>query len=206
MEGMYQNRYRELILRGTVIFLALFLFETVWYISSLSTFKAPSKWLLQISVKCPIDSAQDLLTFHDAVYAEYGLVFYAFGAYLGIAYDAKKFKGTVRGVNDTTRWNTIKRLLLAAIPVFIFYIIPVIYFRSNLGTVATLLIRYGFPSFVTGFLLFGCSKYIYEMLGIINLEDKDLQIESSMNLGKFEEQEDKRELSGKSSSRLVIDG
>jgi hypothetical protein len=44
------------------------------------------------------------------------------------------------------------------------------------------------------------------MLGIINLEDKDIQIESSMNLGKFEEQEDRRELSGKSSSRLVLDG
>ena len=75
-----------------------------------------------------------------------------------------------------------------------------------MGTVAALLFRYGLPSFVTGFLLFGCSKYIYVMLGIINLEDKDLQIESSMNLGKFEEQEDRRELSGKTSSRLVLDG
>ena len=75
-----------------------------------------------------------------------------------------------------------------------------------MGAMATLLIRYGFPSFVTGFLLFGCSKYIYVMLGIINLEDKDLEIESSMNLGKFEEQEDRRELSGKSISRLVLDG
>jgi hypothetical protein len=75
-----------------------------------------------------------------------------------------------------------------------------------MGTVAALIFRYGLPSFVTGFLLFGCSKYIYVMLGIINLEDKDLQIESSMNLGKFEEQEDRRELSGKTSSRLVLDG
>ena len=43
-------------------------------------------------------------------------------------------------------------------------------------------------------------------MGLINLEDKELQIESSMNLGKFEDQQDRRELSGKSSSRLVLDG
>jgi hypothetical protein len=74
------------------------------------------------------------------------------------------------------------------------------------GTVAALLFRYGLPSFVTGFLLYGCSKYVYEMMGLINLEDKELYIESSMNLGKFEDQQDRRELSGKSSSRLVLDG
>ncbi len=112
----------------------------------------------------------------------------------------------MRAVNDTTFWCTIKRLLLAAIPVFILYVVPVFYIKNNLGTVGTLTIRYGFPCFVTGFLLYGCSKYIYEMLGLVNLEDKDLLIESSMNLGKFEEQEDMRELSGKSSSKLVLDG
>ena len=91
-----------------------------------------------------------------------------------MAYDGKKFKGTVRAVNDTTLWRTIKRLLLAAIPVFIFFVVPTFYFKNNVGTVAALLFRYGLPSFVTGFLLYGCSKYVYEMMGLINLEDKDL--------------------------------
>ena len=97
-------------------------------------------------------------------------------------------------------------MLLASIPVFITFIGPVLFFDSDDGTVAALLVKYAFPSFVTGFLLYGCSKYVYVMLGLINLEDKDLQLESSMNLGKIEEQEDRRELSGKSSSRLVLDG
>ena len=87
-----------------MIFLILFVIETIMYVSVLGDFSPPSKWLLQISVKCPIDSTQSILTFHDAIYAEYGMMFFVLGCYLGLVADAKYQKGTVRSVNDTTLW------------------------------------------------------------------------------------------------------
>ena len=89
MEGMYLNRYRQVTFGGIVIFLVLFVIETISYVSVLGDFSPPRKWLLQISVNCPIDSTQDILIFHDAVYAEYGMTFFVLGSYLGLVADAK---------------------------------------------------------------------------------------------------------------------
>jgi len=73
-------------------------------------------------------------------------------------------------------------------------------------TVYVLVVKYGFSSFVIGYLMFGYSKVIYSKFELVNLEDTNLETESAMNLGKFEEQEDQRELSGKSNSKLFVEG
>lgn len=56
MEGIYLNRYRQVAFGGVVIFLIFFVFETIMYVSVLGDFEPPTKWLYQISVKCPIDN------------------------------------------------------------------------------------------------------------------------------------------------------
>lgn len=206
MEGSYLNRYRQVVFGGIVLFLIMFVIQTAMYMSVIGDFSVPRKWLQEISVKCPIDNTQQVLVFHDAVYAEYGFVFYVLGAFIGLAYDAKYFKGTIRKVNSTGTWATLKRILLMIVPLFLVFVLPVFFIGQKRWTLGVLLTKYASPSFLAGFLLFGCSKVIYAKFGLVNLEDKELEAEGAMNLGKFEEQEEQRELRGKSASKLVVDG
>jgi hypothetical protein len=206
MEGMYLNRYRQVTFGALVIFLVFFVIETISYVSVLGDFSPPSKWLLQISVKCPIDSTQNILIFHDAVYAEYGMTFFVLGCYLGLIVDAKYQKGTVRSVNNTTLMQTLKRVLLSSIPTLLMYAVPVFFIPQKWFTIYVLITKYGISSFVIGYLMFGYSKVIYSKFDLVNLEDTSLERESVMNLGKFEEEEDRREMSGKSNSKLFAEG
>ena len=48
MDGSYHNRYRQVCFGGAVVFLVLFLFETIMYMSVLADFDVPRRWLYQI--------------------------------------------------------------------------------------------------------------------------------------------------------------
>ena len=95
------------------------------------------------------------------MFAEYGFVFFVLGAYLGLALDAKNYKGTVRSVNDTGFMSTVKRLLFAVVPIFALYVLPVFFIPQRTWTIGILISKYGVPCFLTGVLLYGYSKAIY---------------------------------------------
>lgn len=95
------------------------------------------------------------LIFQDAVYTEYGMVFYLLGAYYGMAIDAKKYKGTVRSVNQTTIVKTSIRLLLSAIPIVLNFVLPVFLIASKNMVLPIFLFKYALPSFGIALFLFG---------------------------------------------------
>ena len=83
------------------------------------------------------------------------------GAYLGLALDAKNYKGTVRSVNHTSLLSTVKRLLFAVVPVFVVYVLPVFFIPQKTWTIGILIAKYGVPCLLTGVMLYGYSKTIY---------------------------------------------
>lgn len=95
LDGLYINRYKQAVLGFSVLFLVMFMIVTIMYALAISNFKAPSTWINWISVKCPVSEQLTELIFQDAVYVEYGTIFYIFGCYLGLIADAKNFKGTI---------------------------------------------------------------------------------------------------------------
>ena len=95
---------------------------------------------------------------------------------------------------------------MSVIPTFIIFVIPVFFVPQKWWTIYVLVMKYGVGCFSIGYLLFGYSKVIYSKFELVNLEDIRLHRESTMNLGKFEEEEERREMSGKSASKLIADG
>ena len=68
------------------------------------------------------------------------------------------------------------------------------------------MIKFAIPSFAIGFLLYGHSKNIFVKLGLVNEEDTTVVKEKGLNIGRFEEQEDVREFTGKKNSKLYEEG
>lgn len=161
LDGMYVNRYKQLVMGFLVAFLSLFFTVMMLYALSLSKFKAPNSWLYQISVKCPVTSQLSELIFHDAVFAEYGMIFFLAGAYLGIVIDAKNYKGSIEGVNNTNLRKTLTRIVLSALPAIPIYVCPLYLIAPRRYVFIIFTLKYALPSFLITFLLFGHSKMIY---------------------------------------------
>lgn len=134
------------------------------------------------------------------------MVFYLLGAYYGMVNDAKYFKGSVRTVNQTSIVKTILRLLLSAIPIVIVFVLPEILIASRSVVLPIFLSKYALPSYIIGFLLFGYSKRVYQRYNLVNIEDTNVILEKGLNMGRFEEQEDVREFTGKKNSKLYEEG
>lgn len=103
MEGLYVERYREIIIGFSVSFIAVFIFISIQYLYALLTFKPSNaqnkNWVAQILANCPVSDQLSELIFQDAVFTEFGFIFYILGCYFGLVIDAKDYKGTVRSVN-----------------------------------------------------------------------------------------------------------
>jgi uncharacterized membrane protein len=95
------------------------------------------------------------------VFSEYGLMFFVAGSFMGLTIDAKKYRGTVRGVNDTNILKTGLRIALSAIVIVPIYVCPVFLIQSRRYILPIMLIKYVIPSFMAGVLLYGYSKTIY---------------------------------------------
>jgi len=154
-------------------------------------------------VKCPIESTQSVLIFQDAVYAEFGFVFYIYGCYLGMVYDAKNFKGTPSNVNDTTFFKTILRVFFSCFPIFLIYIVPAYLLPKN-GNVIGVLIAFSLSTMAIGFVLNAYSREAYIRYELVRQEQADS--ERLMNLGRIEEEEEIREIRGKPMSKLASEG
>lgn len=89
MDGLYINRYKQPFLSFCVAFQVFFMIVIVMYANCIARFRPSTTWLYQISVKCPVSEQLSELIFHDAVFAEYGMIFYIFGCYMGLLQDAK---------------------------------------------------------------------------------------------------------------------
>lgn len=120
--------------------------------------------------------------------------------------DAKNYKGTVRSVNQTPITKTGIRLVLSAIPIGLIFLPPVLLIASRNMVLPILLVKYAAPSFLIGFLLYGYSKQIYQKFNLVNNEETSIVLEKGMNMGRFEEQEDVREFTGKKNSKLYEEG
>ena len=48
MDGMYVNRYKQVVMGYSVIFISIFLLITLEYVIVLSSFKTPSPWMHEI--------------------------------------------------------------------------------------------------------------------------------------------------------------
>ena len=206
MDGLYVNRYRQAVLGVLVAFLCAFVVVTLYYALAVSRFKAPGSWLYQISVKCPVSQQITELIFQDAVYVEYGLMFYLAGAYFGLIVDAKYFRGTIRSVNDTSVRKKMTRVVLSALPIVPIFVCPVFLIASRRFIFAVLAVKYGLPAFMIGFLLFGYSKPVYERFNLTNEYDSTLTLESSMNMGRLEEVEEEKEFTGKKRDKMYEEG
>ena len=101
------------------------------------------------------------LVFHDAVYAEIGLLFYIVGAYAGIIIDSREFKGCHRQYNATSTTKKVLRILMSILLIVPLYVCPVYLIQSSKFVVLVLFAKYGIPSFMTGIALYGFSKLIY---------------------------------------------
>lgn len=120
--------------------------------------------------------------------------------------DAKNYKGTVRTVNQTNFVKKIIRVALSAIPVVVIFVCPLYFIQSRAYVIPILAFKYAIPSFVIGFLLYGYSKSMYAKFGLVNEEDTIVVKEKGLNMGRFEEQEDVREFTGKKNSKLYEEG
>lgn len=129
------------------------------------------------------------LVFQDAVFVEFGLMFYIFGCYVGLMFDAKHFKGTSQNVNDTPLKKTLARIVISSLVIIPIYICPVYFIRATRYPLIILLIKYALPSFIIGAVHFGYSKVIYNRFNLVLEEDETLN--SSMNLSEIEEEEAK---------------
>ena len=105
------------------------------------------------------------------------MIFYIAGCYIGMIIDAKHFKGTVRQVNKTGLRQQLTRVALSSIAVIPIYVCPVYLIESKKYIIAILTVKYGIPSFMIGFLLYGYSKLIYERFNLINEEDVSIELE-----------------------------
>lgn len=119
---------------------------------------------------------------------------------MGMIVDAKYFRGTIRQANDTSVCKRFMRVVLSAMPVVPLYVCPIFLIESKRYIFSILTIKYGIPSFVVGFLLYGYSKAIYERFNLMN--EEDVSLDSSLNMGKLEDAEEERELSGKRRSQM----
>jgi len=67
LEGIYIERYREIIFGFTIIFIAAFLIVSIQYIYALFTFKPSNaqnkNWLAQILANCPVSDQLSELIF-----------------------------------------------------------------------------------------------------------------------------------------------
>ena len=210
MEGLYIDRYREIILGFTISFMAIFILISSQYLYALLTFKPSNalnkNWVAQILANCPVSDQLSELIFQDAVYTEFGMIFYILGCYYGMVIDAKEYKGTVRSVNQTTIIKTGIRLVLSAVPIGLIFLPPLLLIASRNMVLPILLIKYAVPSFVIGFILYGYSKPMYQKFNLVNNEETSIVLEKGMNMGRFEEQEDVREFTGKKNSKLYEEG
>lgn len=124
MDGLYVNRYKQAAMTFSVLFLVLFSVVTFQYIHAYIYFTPSNAWIYQISVKCPVSDQLSELIFEDAVFAEYGLIFFLMGAYFGLLKDARDYRGTPVCINKTPFTQTIARIVLSAIVIIPFFIVP----------------------------------------------------------------------------------
>lgn len=191
MEGLYVDRYREIIIGFTIYFIGVFIFISSQYLYALLTFKPSNaqnkNWVAQILANCPVSDQLSELIFQDAVFTEFGFIFYILGCYYGLVIDAKEYRGTVRSVNQTPITKTGLRLLLSAIPIGLIFLAPVLLIASRNMVLPILLIKYSIPSFLIGLLLYGYSKQIFQKFNLVNNEETSIVLEKGMNMGRFEE-------------------
>ncbi len=111
------------------------------------------------------------LIFSDAVYVEVGLLFYVYGAYLGIVLDSKMYKGCHRNYNATNPTKKVLRILISILLIVPLYVCPLYLISSSRYVVLILLVKFGIPSFISGYCLFAYSKLIYNKFGLIHEEE-----------------------------------
>ena len=133
-------------------------------------------------------------------------MFFLAGCYLGLVVDAKQFRGTIRGVNQTNIRKSLFRVVLSALAIVPIFVCPVYLISSSRFVFAVLMVKYAIPSFIIGFILFGHSKTIYERFNLINEEEISLELENSLNMGQIEDVEEEKEFSGKKRSQMYEDG
>ena len=121
-------------------------------------------------MKCPVSKQLTELVFHDAVYVEIGLMFYIYGAYLGIVIDSKDYKGCHRLMNQTSIKHILIRLTLSLFIILPLYVLPLFLIKSSRFVILILVIKYGVPSFLLGFVLYGYSKLVYKRFGLLSEE------------------------------------
>ncbi len=191
MEGLYIERYREIILGFSISFIGVFIFISCMYLNALLNFKPSNaqnkNWVAQILANCPVSDQLSELIFQDAVFTEFGFIFYIMGCYYGLVIDAKEYRGTVRSVNQTTITKTALRLSLSTIPIGLIFLLPVLLIASRSMVLPILLIKYSVPSFLIGFVLYGYSKQIFQKFNLVNNEETSIVLEKGMNMGRFEE-------------------
>ncbi|CDW89873.1 pap2 superfamily phosphatase [Stylonychia lemnae] len=168
MDGIFINRYRQVCVGSLVMVMMTFIVTTIAYMASVSSFQPEYQWLYQISVKCPVSKQLNELVFHDAVYVEIGFIFYTFGSYLGLVIDSKEYKGTHRTVNSTGVKQTLIRLAISILLIVPLYILPIFLIKSARFVLLVLLVKYGLPSFLIGFVLYGYSKLLYKRFNLIS--------------------------------------
>ena len=191
MEGLYVDRYREIIVGFSISFITVFIFVSIQYLYALLTFKPSNaqnkNWVAQILANCPVSDQLSELIFQDAVFTEFGFIFYIMGCYYGLVIDAKEYRGTVRSVNQTTITKTALRLSLSTIPIGLIFLLPVLLIASRSMVLPILLIKYSVPSFLIGFVLYGYSRQIFQKFNLVNNEETSIVLEKGMNMGRFEE-------------------
>ena len=205
MDGLRGESYKQAKLTFASGFALLFLAVTFEYVICMVGFEPKPAWIYQISVKCPVSQQLYELIFADAVYAEYGLICYIAGSYLGLVYDAQHRKGTIRRVNKTSFKAKILRVVISAAVVVPCFVLPLFLIKDNFGVFLVLIIKYQAPAFVTGYLLYGHIKVVYDKFGLLNNEDIT-QGEAGLTVGQIEKKEDFKDITGRRTHSMYDEG
>jgi len=120
-------------------------------------------------------------------------------------YDAQHRKGTIRRVNKTSFKATVMRVAISAVVIVPCFVLPLYLIKDNFGVFLVLIIKYMGPAFVTGYILYGHIKVVYDKLGLLNNEDIT-QGEARLTLGQIEQKEERKEITGRRTHSMYGEG
>ena len=95
------------------------------------------------------------------------LCYYSLGAYLGMIFDAKYFRGTSRNIHDTSLLKSIARFFVALIwygPFICFYIY---YYTKVTKPVVKIFSFYAIFPFFDAFIWYAISRKVFGKLGLV---------------------------------------
>lgn len=101
------------------------------------------------------------------------LCYYTLGAYLGLLFDAKYFRGTPRNIHETTLLKSIARWLVSLIYYTPFIGLTIMYYTKVTRPVVKIIVFYSVFPFCDGFIWYAFSRKLYTKLGLVS-QDLDM--------------------------------